>query len=93
MTRDEAVKIAADALRRPVDVVSWTEWAASVVEGADALLAAMGEPKPRCVHDCCCAATEARVVAEIANWCRKSSMRATATEIERGDWRAKENQR
>lgn len=41
----------------------------------------------------CCAATEARVVAEIAAWLRVHDWHGPAEMIERGDWSAKESVR
>jgi len=121
MTRDEAVKIAAKVWpNTPHDA---NEWADAVLARADALLAAMGEPKagtcwhewtsagrgwicrkcqatstqlipiePDAIEPDCCAATEARVVAEISEWCRRYGGTANwiALPIERGDWRARE---
>lgn len=93
MTRDEAIKIAASALSSD-DTTPWDRWAESVVMGADALLAAMGDPDTIAEHRECCAAqariTEARVVAEIVAWLRERSWQSLSRDIERGDWRAKD---
>ena len=89
MNRDKAIEIAAQSL------AAWShktnpEWAANVMNRADALLAEMGEADA--VEYCdgtCCRATEARVVAEIASYLDGWHM-TTAEAVRRGDWRAKE---
>lgn len=134
MNRDKAIEIAANASPAGLSKPS-RDWASIVVERADALLAAMGEPKgcqstsPRMAFWCvlerghtgphttesgwnwndegpdptsCCAATEARVVAEIAAWVRAIHPKSAncfgdrdnlAEMVERGDWRAEEADR
>lgn len=97
MNRDKAIEIAASALSSN-DTTPWDRWAASVVAGADSLLAAMGEPEAIAEHSECCeaqarineAATEARVVEEIAVQLDAAGMCGRAAWLRSGGWRAKE---
>jgi hypothetical protein len=84
MNRDKAIEIAADSW--PHDRRGSAEWADVVVRRADALLAAMGETKPRCVHDCCCST----VVTKIADYLDNGGYSGAGAMVRSGDWRAKE---
>lgn len=95
MNRDKAIEIAAETMG--LHDFDDQKWASAVVGRADALLAAMDEADAvEYCDETCCAATEARVVREIAAWVRErartqtDSMTYTALLIERGNWRAKE---
>jgi len=123
VNRDEAIRIAANAL--PNDGRGPRAWAEIVVNRANSLLAALGEPKaeplnpcegghawewiaargemfcPRCCMTAtraeaipndqrvCCAATEARVVREIADYLDNGGYSGAGAIVRCGDWRSK----